>query len=171
LIRIAAGSDGALWLTQSYPDGVGRITTVGVISEFPLPNPASGIRGIAAGPDGTLWFTEWTGGKIGRISTAGIQQSPTDIFGQFEYREEFGCTHPNCGIRLQEEGPKASVFSTRKNPGVNRRDFFWSNRHVDTQTRGDSLFFCAPSAGIPANASGITKKLPTNLHPAHPSNI
>ena len=37
---------------------IGRITTAGVITEFPIPTAGSGPAGIAAGPDGNLWFTE-----------------------------------------------------------------------------------------------------------------
>lgn len=56
---------------------IGRITTGGVITEFPLPTGAIqpgvlvGIGGITAGPDGALWFTRPGANKIGRISTTG----------------------------------------------------------------------------------------------------
>lgn len=85
---IAAGSDGALWFTVSppcigCPGDVGRITTAGAVTLYPVPgaDPIS----ITAGPDGALWFTGqanlyqvnatqqivW-GGSIGRITTAGV---------------------------------------------------------------------------------------------------
>ena len=67
--EIARGPDGNVWFTE--PDAIGRITPSGVITEFPLPTPASGSAGIAAGPDGALWFTESNPGRIGRITTAG----------------------------------------------------------------------------------------------------
>jgi hypothetical protein len=51
---------------------IGRITTVGVITEFSIPTPDSGPGGITAGPDGALWFTEYQGNQIGRITTAGV---------------------------------------------------------------------------------------------------
>ena len=53
---------------------IGRITTAGVITEFPTPTASSSPRGIAAGPDGNLWFTETTAtsNQIGRITTAGV---------------------------------------------------------------------------------------------------
>jgi len=66
---IAAGPDGSLWFTE-FSDRIGRITTAGVITEFPLAG-GSGPVGIAAGPDGNLWFTEAEGSNIGRITTAG----------------------------------------------------------------------------------------------------
>ena len=71
-VGIAAGSDGALWLTQPGPlNRIGRITTGGAVTEFPLPAGGGSPAGIAAGPDGALWFTEQVPGKIGRITTAG----------------------------------------------------------------------------------------------------
>jgi virginiamycin B lyase len=66
---IAAGSDGALWFTEGSGK-IGRITTAGVITEFPLA-AGSMPATITAGPDGALWFTEAGSNKIGRITTAG----------------------------------------------------------------------------------------------------
>jgi len=69
-IGIALGPDGALWFAEeNVSNKIGRITTAGVITEYPATNPnVSG--GIAAGPDGNLWFTEYN--HIGRITTAGV---------------------------------------------------------------------------------------------------
>jgi virginiamycin B lyase len=54
-------------------NNIGRITTAGAITEFPIPTPSSGPQGITLGPDGALWFTEAASNanKIGRITTAG----------------------------------------------------------------------------------------------------
>ncbi len=70
-IDIAAGPDGALWFTENEGNKIGRITTAGVIAEFPIPG-VSQRTGIAAGPDGSLWFTEAEANNIGRITTAGV---------------------------------------------------------------------------------------------------
>ncbi len=83
LTAITAGPDGALWFTGE-PGEVGRITTTGVVTEFPVPDdpPPSGspagtagtpatLQSIAAGPDGALWFTG-QGEQVGRITTAGV---------------------------------------------------------------------------------------------------
>ncbi len=67
LTGIAAGPDGALWFTESSAGKIGRITTGGVITEYPV--PAGSPQSIAAGPDGALWFT--ANAYIGRITTAG----------------------------------------------------------------------------------------------------
>ncbi len=69
---IAAGPDGNLWFTEHSANQIGRITTAGVITEFPIPTASSGPYGIAAGPDGNLWFAEPGANQIGRITTAGV---------------------------------------------------------------------------------------------------
>jgi streptogramin lyase len=81
---IAEGPDGNLWFTElreadvvenegSQIPRIGRITTAGVVTEFPLPGSrCGGAAYIAAGPDGNLWFTEFCDTRIGRITTAGV---------------------------------------------------------------------------------------------------
>jgi virginiamycin B lyase len=68
---IASGPDGALWFVDDVGNSIGRITTAGAITEFPIPTATSGPVAITAGPDGALWFTEQGGNNIGRITTAG----------------------------------------------------------------------------------------------------
>jgi streptogramin lyase len=77
--HITAGPDGNLWFTASTYDAhtgafigaeIGRITTTGSITEFPIATGESGLGGITAGPDGNVWFTEFRPGKIGRITVA-----------------------------------------------------------------------------------------------------
>jgi streptogramin lyase len=67
-LEITAGSDGAMWFTEQAGNKIGRITTGGVFTEYPV---AGGPSGIVSGPDGNLWFTENTAGKIGKITTIG----------------------------------------------------------------------------------------------------
>ena len=50
---------------------IGRITTSGTITEFPIPTSGSMPHSIVNGPDGNLWFTELQGNNIGRITTGG----------------------------------------------------------------------------------------------------
>jgi len=60
-LAITAGPDGNLWFTEIGPDevgsSIGRITTSGKITEFPLPSTHIFLSSITAGPDGNLWFT------------------------------------------------------------------------------------------------------------------
>jgi streptogramin lyase len=67
--RIAAGHDGNIWFTEFSGNRIGRVTTSGVIDEFPLPTGATQPHGIAAGPDGNMWFAYAQG--IGRITPQG----------------------------------------------------------------------------------------------------
>lgn len=75
---ITVGPDGALWFLQgAFCEGaacagpnVGRITTSGAITLYPISASASDI---VAGPDGALWFTEgFSANAIARITTAGV---------------------------------------------------------------------------------------------------
>ncbi len=73
---IAVGSDGALWFAQCVPNAIGRMTTGGALTEFPLTGSASPFN-VTAGPDGAMWFTRPYAGAIGRITTGGaIAQFP-----------------------------------------------------------------------------------------------
>jgi streptogramin lyase len=77
---IVAGPDGNLWFTCRI-GVIGRITTDGVITEYPADGePFS----ITAGPDGNLWFTDRQANRIGRISTDGdvTEYSVPTAFGQ-----------------------------------------------------------------------------------------
>lgn len=66
---IANGPDGALWFTAGYI--VGRITTAGALSYYPISFTPQGA--IALGPDRALWFTgsDAAVGSIGRITPMG----------------------------------------------------------------------------------------------------
>jgi virginiamycin B lyase len=72
---IAAGPDGAVWFGEWGTGAIGRITTDGILTEYPLPTQNSGVHSIVAGPDGALWFTAWSHywdpDSVGRITTAG----------------------------------------------------------------------------------------------------
>ena len=69
------GPDGALWFTEFAGNNIGRITTSGALSEYPVPTSLADPEGITAGPDGAPWFTEAASGKIGRISPLGVVTS------------------------------------------------------------------------------------------------
>jgi virginiamycin B lyase len=65
---ITTGSDGALWITDSYNDQILRLTTGGTYTGFQLKD--GDPSGIVAGPDKALWFTTYS--AIGRITTKGV---------------------------------------------------------------------------------------------------
>ena len=72
-LGITAGPDGNLWFTEIFGNRIGRITPLGVVTEFSAGITAGAEpRGITAGPDGNLWFTEYSGNRIGRITPLGV---------------------------------------------------------------------------------------------------
>ena len=70
---IVAGPDGNLWFAScSGRGGIGRITTAGEITIFPVSAESAHYPdSIAVGSDGNLWFTEPAVEQIGRMTTAG----------------------------------------------------------------------------------------------------
>lgn len=84
---IVEGPDGALWFAESTGNQIGRITTGGSATEYPIPTASSDPFFITVGPDRALWFTELEGNQIGRISTAGgtPTEYPVPTRGSFPY--------------------------------------------------------------------------------------
>lgn len=69
---IVTGPDGNLWFSAT--NGVGMITTDGVVTSYPFPNPGDDHSGydIAVGHDGNLWVVEQNGNSIARVTTDGV---------------------------------------------------------------------------------------------------
>jgi hypothetical protein len=55
---IAAGRDGAVWLTSGSSNEIVRVTPDGSVARYPAPSGGDSPSGIAAAPDGTLYFVE-----------------------------------------------------------------------------------------------------------------
>ncbi len=77
LNQIATGPDGALWFTFSTDTGgeIGRVTTAGQFSFFPITNAPGLISepiGIVKGFNNDLWFADFGNSAIGEITTAGV---------------------------------------------------------------------------------------------------
>jgi virginiamycin B lyase len=72
---ITTGPDGALWFTTYDSNLIGRTTTAGVTTFYPVPTKWNGVvwgnGGITSGSDGALWFIANSGLDIGRITTSG----------------------------------------------------------------------------------------------------
>jgi virginiamycin B lyase len=64
------GPDGALWFPDNGGSSIGRITTTGSITQYPLPAGDTAFS-IAGAFDGALWFTDPTTNSIGRMTTSG----------------------------------------------------------------------------------------------------
>ncbi|MFE9799778.1 hypothetical protein ACFYP6_12970 [Streptomyces goshikiensis] len=67
---IAAGPDGALWFAETAADRIGRITTDGSVTEYPLPCTGAFPSAITAAGD-AVWFTMNQANAIGRIGMDG----------------------------------------------------------------------------------------------------
>jgi len=69
---VISGPDGNLWFTEANRDKIGRITTSGQITEFPIPTtnsaPFSAPTGITPDPEGYIWFADSGGNVIARIT-------------------------------------------------------------------------------------------------------
>jgi len=75
LTDITNGPDGNLWFTEWNTNHIGRITTSGNYTDFPLNQNDTRPTAITSGTDGNLWFTESdtqnNDYNIGRITTTG----------------------------------------------------------------------------------------------------
>jgi hypothetical protein len=72
ICSMITGPDKAIWFTACGTNNnlIGRLTTGGQVTTYPLPQGVYGPNDIAVGGDGALWFTE-SNGMIGRITTSG----------------------------------------------------------------------------------------------------
>jgi virginiamycin B lyase len=71
---MVAGPDGSLWMAQPGGSKLSRITTAGIVTEFPV-TPLVSTKDpahLTVGPDGNIWFTMQTPHSIGRLTTAGV---------------------------------------------------------------------------------------------------
>jgi virginiamycin B lyase len=80
---IIEGPDGALWFDLPTQGEVGRITTSGTITEYPIPGaePAAidpSDQSLTVGPDGAVWVgATWTGG-LARAAGGTVTSYPID---------------------------------------------------------------------------------------------
>jgi hypothetical protein len=102
---LTAGPDGAVWFTEANAPNIGRITTAGTITEYPLPSGTTGVQGITAGPDGALWFALQDENAIGRMTTAGVVT-------------EYPVPAPNTGPYGITLGPDGRLYFTESTTSI-----------------------------------------------------
>jgi virginiamycin B lyase len=72
---IVAGPGGDMWFAEPGANAIGRISSSGVVTQYPIPASTPGGRGISAltvGPSGAdVWFTEWGVDRLGQLSPDG----------------------------------------------------------------------------------------------------
>jgi streptogramin lyase len=61
---IALGPDGALWFTEQSGNKIGRITTDGTITEYPIPTPTADHTGSPRGRMGTCGSPNLTKARL-----------------------------------------------------------------------------------------------------------
>jgi streptogramin lyase/outer membrane protein assembly factor BamB len=78
--EMVKGPDGNLWFTEGVANKIARLTTAGVLTEYPVPTASSNPVGIISGPDGAIWFAEEYGNNLGRLDVANgtISEYPTN---------------------------------------------------------------------------------------------
>ncbi|HXO26231.1 MAG TPA: protease pro-enzyme activation domain-containing protein [Thermoanaerobaculia bacterium] len=148
-LSLAAGPDDAVWFTAlslspgTIGDQVGRITTAGVVTEFPIPNCPQQCfpAGIAGGPDGGVWITDVVQSRIDRFSTGGAVTT-------------FALT-PNSGPVPITAGPDGALwfldYSTL-NPGIGR-----------LTTSGSLTSFPLPADDVPPPFFGVEPSITSGL--------
>jgi virginiamycin B lyase len=131
-VGITNGPDGALWFTARYwrlpCSYIGRITTAGAITNFPIPANSTATR-ITAGADGALWYAG--GNKIGRITTDGVVT-------------EYPIPTPNSGASHITAGPDGALWFTETN----------ANKIGRITTSGQITEYAVPTPD--SRVSGIT---------------
>jgi streptogramin lyase len=76
---ITAGPDGNLWFAQGHANSLGRMSTSGVLTGFPVPTTDSFPADVTVGSDGNVWFSEANASKIGRVNLASLVSSVPTI--------------------------------------------------------------------------------------------
>jgi virginiamycin B lyase len=134
LRQVVAGPDGALWFTEQGAGSVGRITTAGQITEYPIPNNASGLADTGptdiVSSGGGLWFLTDIGESTYRMATNGTftpvysdgfcpaaSLAPSDTGGVW-LMQSFGDGNPQDGqalVRVDPNGTATDYPATHTN--------------------------------------------------------
>jgi len=100
-LRMTVGPDGAIWFTESRANKLGRVTTDGRITEYPVPAGMSPV-GITTGPDGAIWFAGYGSNEIGRMAIDGtVTRYPVPTPNSVPYQMTVG---PDAAIWFTEHG-------------------------------------------------------------------
>ena len=76
---IAAGADGNLWFPEMGTGRVAKLTTSGILAEYPIPGAAALGQAIASGPDGRVWVVGFAfDGKV-HVWSVGASGSTADV--------------------------------------------------------------------------------------------
>lgn len=133
---ITAGPDGNLWFTEFWSNRIGRMTPVGVLTEFPIPTPDSAPRGIGRGPDGNVWFVESS-----RRHTAIAKITPAGAVTEYPMGGVPNDLYPNAIIA----GPDGNLWFTQTNSAAPQGDI------GRVTPNGVLTMFALPKGGRPVD--------------------
>lgn len=173
-------ADGALWFTNSIPasstpvhDTIGRITTAGVITEYPVPTEVAasqpGILGqMAVASDGSVWFTEGNLNQVGRFW-------PSDPSTILEYampdatRVNFLATGPDGNMWYSGWSPTSGdvigELSLTGAPAIQTSTTLTSSRNPSTYGQAVTLnATVAPASGVAVPTGNVTFVLNGQSH-------
>jgi streptogramin lyase len=105
---ITVGSDNNVWFTERFANQIGRITPLGVITEFYVPTANSQPYGITTGPDGNIYYTESAGNNIGEIFKDGCCLYRTN---------EMPIPTAGSGPRMIAVGPDGNLWFAERDSG------------------------------------------------------
>lgn len=154
---LTAGPDGALWYGESFGNvhspainRLARITTSGVITEFPLPVP---LNSMTSGPDGALWFTSQYDSGIWRSTTSGTMT----VFNNFPDTNKVGIiTGPDGALwfETQTRGEQVSRYSIVRmtTSGVVTNQYAMPAGWFDITVGPDGAFWFTASPCDPCNS-------------------
>ena len=148
-------------------DSIGRLTTAGDLTEFPIPTTNSLPVGITTGSDGALWFTELQGNNIGRVTTAGVV---TEFAIPTANSEPFGITPgPDGGLWFTESGTNIighvvlppTITPSTANLVQNATTIVINGLNFDPNLANDTVTFTLGAAGTvtAATATQLTVTL------------
>jgi virginiamycin B lyase len=121
-----------MWFIETLGNKVGRVSSAGAFTEYPIPTPnanSAGEAGITVGPGGDIWLTEALANKIARLTPEG----------KFT---EFAIPTPKSYPSGITSGPKDSIWFVESS----------SNRIGKITTGGEITEFTLPDTGRDFNA-------------------
>jgi virginiamycin B lyase len=119
---IVVGPDGALWFDVPAASSVGRITTPGTVSIYPIPQAMNegtnqNMNALTVGSDDALWEIYWADDELVRISADGsMQEFP--VPGCASTNMDDIASGPDGNLWLTMQSPNDSAVCTVSTDGI-----------------------------------------------------
>jgi virginiamycin B lyase len=138
--EMTTGPDGTVWFTDSSTaqPAIGRITSDGVIKEFPYPNAMPNLEAITPGNDGNVWITDrGQTPAIVKVTRAGTI-TPFLIGAAPNTMPDKLTPGPDTKMWFTDEGSPAAIGSVPEN-GPAAEPTTEGNHGMQTGSRPDSI--------------------------------